>query len=281
MYQTMANKDWRKLTKLILKEDKEVFRNSLISINKGLYLELENMYHKYVKKERKPSPKKSSRNAATSEAQVDVPEEPKEILCPEIPDSTFKPKVVKIELDSEESHHIVKKRHSELDELLMAFRMKQINEQTLKDQKRSSSPFELYLRKHLQQIQNRQNTAAYKRRCMTRNSNRSMEVPSMHPFLQSAKEYKISSIAPVKIKSKGLKKPNSDLVTKAPQLVLNTSFGPKIQSDNSTATTDARITQPGNLRFIYPKNPGKTGFRMFSNERQKLATSPEKVLNFR
>ena len=36
------NNEWHKLSNFILKQDKDVFRQSLSSINRGLYLELQN-----------------------------------------------------------------------------------------------------------------------------------------------------------------------------------------------------------------------------------------------
>lgn len=45
--------------RFIIKEDKEIFRNSLNSINNGLYLELENIAKKQKKKVQKPGFKKS------------------------------------------------------------------------------------------------------------------------------------------------------------------------------------------------------------------------------
>lgn len=53
-FQTVAMKDWSKLSNLILHENKDVLRNSLKSINKGLYLELEHMA-KYTLKSRRNS----------------------------------------------------------------------------------------------------------------------------------------------------------------------------------------------------------------------------------
>ena len=63
MYQTRAMNEWNNLTHFIIKEDKEIFRNSLNSINNGLYLELENIAKKNNKNAQKPSAKKSNMNA--------------------------------------------------------------------------------------------------------------------------------------------------------------------------------------------------------------------------
>lgn len=66
-FQQLASDKWQNFSHLILNERKEVFRNSLVSINNGLYLELDHMTKKRKQNKRKSSVMfKSSKNLIDS-----------------------------------------------------------------------------------------------------------------------------------------------------------------------------------------------------------------------
>ena len=191
--------DWRELMNFILREDKEIFRNSLNSINNGLYLELENIAKKTRQNMLKPALKRSIMNI--TENKIDS----NEIEIDDNSDFVQK-KLLNDNCDISKHENISEaspllKHHSDVDALLLALRKKRELFTDSIEQNDNDSNFEQFIKKQLKILQNkkigRNNKLFY-------GNNKSMDNREVqnHPFIYDAKkELKEMKFTPIKIKT--------------------------------------------------------------------------------
>ena len=199
--QTRAMNEWNNLTHFIIKEDKEIFRSSLNSINNGLYLELENIAKKHIKNASRPQVKKSNVNTA----EVKIEEHDKSIINSwDFMKNTGinSSKENDYEKDELSDWSPVLKNHSDVDALLLALRKRREFSTESNEKDSFENNFDNFIKHQLKILQNRKNLRRNK--LMNNKMNRSMEIsdPLHHPFLSIAKkELKEINFAPLKIQT--------------------------------------------------------------------------------
>ena len=186
----------------IIKEDKEIFRNSLNSINNGLYLELENIAKKAYYNAKKPLLKRSM---------LSITEDKMNLNNFQIEENwdfeqkAFQNKMKNIEVSKLDNNVIeaspILKHHSDVDALIMALRKKREINSDSNEKTENESNFDQFIKNQLHILHNK---AAGRNAKRLNCNNRSMDIndSSNHPFLTLAKmKMKEVKFTPVIIRS--------------------------------------------------------------------------------